>query len=65
MRQLAILFFLTAFSIGTYAQQTKGRMSDLSDDYGAADNEWIIPLITLLVIGGLFLAGWIKGQNKK
>lgn len=65
MRKLAVLFFLTVLSIGAYAQQNRGRMSDLSDNYGASDNEWLIPLIILLLIGCLFLSAWIKGQNKK
>ena len=40
-------------------------MSDLCDDYGVRDNEFMIPLIILLILGGLFLSAWIKGKSNK
>lgn len=43
----------------------RGRMSDLSDNYGARDNEFMIPIIILLILGGLFLSAWIKGNSNK
>jgi len=43
----------------------RGRISDLSDDYGVRDNEFMIPLIILLILGGLFLSAWIKGNSSK
>ena len=51
-------------TFGIYAQQNRGRMSDFNDNYGANDNEFIIPLIIILLIGVLFLSAWIKGKNK-
>ena len=65
MRKLAILFFLTVLSIGTYAQQNKGRMSDLNDNYGTSDNEIFIPLILLIILGGMVLYGLITDNSKR
>ncbi|WP_304472816.1 hypothetical protein [uncultured Duncaniella sp.] len=66
MRKLALLFFMSLLSFISYAQHgNRGRMSDLSDDYGVRDNEFMIPLIILLILGGLFLKAWIKGNSNK
>ena len=57
---------MTLISIISYAQHgNRGRVSDLSDNYGARDNEFMIPLIILLILGGLFLSAWIKGKSNK
>lgn len=66
MRKLALLFFMSLLSFISYAQHgNRGRMSDLSDDYGVHNNEFIIPLIILLILGVLFLSAWIKGKSNK
>lgn len=66
MRKLALLFFMSLLSFISYAQHgNRGRMSDLCDDYGVRDNEFMIPLIILLILGGLFLSALIKGKSNK
>lgn len=65
MRKLAILFFMTVLSIGAYVQQNRGRMSDLNGNYGVSDNEPFIPLILLIVLGGMVLYGLITDNSKR
>lgn len=65
MKRLAFTLFMSVFTIGAYALQNRGRMSDLSNNYGGRDNEFLIPLVMLLLFGGFILIGLIKGKNNK
>lgn len=40
-------------------------MSDLNGNYGVSDNEPFIPLILLIVLGGMVLYGLITDNSKR
>ena len=60
MRKFAFFGFLTTVFFEVSAQ--RGR---IDDNYGARENEWMIPLIILIILACLFIYAWIAGQIKK
>ena len=46
--------------------EVSAQRGRIDDNYGARENEWMIPLIILIILACLFIYAWIAGQiNKK